>query len=566
MRDPNKPFVRNVDMLALGIGDLGYSIVSSTVATYIVSFGTMALIGVGQNFATLMAIAVGIAVIFDAISDPIVGYLSDRFKSGVFGKRHLFMIIGLIGMMGSAIAIWFVPYQSMSDIGIFFYFTVFLILIRSFNTMYFTPVGAFSVEISNNYDERTTIQAVRSVFYVIGMLLPVVLMGTFQNKYAGYYIGSELIIGGKTKELADMAAAAAGKDLTGAVYRKGQQLAGGYQVFALVATAVCVVTSIFLLASTWRYIKVMNKKQEQDELDSGLSPENNHNRATLLDMLKNFFSTFKVKEMRVIALGYAISMISATLIISLGFNVFTFTFQLATTQMYVLMGCLLAMTICCQPAWMVLAKKKTKQFAMMTGLIISLTGCILLFIAFFCRGQMNEALNSGNSAKSWGAALCLAPALMIAGAGTGVLYSMPMALVGDVVAIQSEVNKEAKVGTYAGVTTFAYKISQGITTTVSTALLSVIGFKTGEAVQTEEAAGRMGLILCIGVVVAVTLGIIIFSRLKLDKAKISAILNRDSDAMAVAMHGDLEAQAVASEDEVSSVAASENGQDEGAQD
>lgn len=185
-------------MLALGLGDLGYSLVSCTVATYIVSFGTMALPGVGKSFAALMGIATGIAVVCDAISDPIMGYVSDKFNSKIFGKRHLFMLIGLIGMMISALAVWFVPYRSLSDLGLFFYFTIFLVLLRTFNTMYYTPVGAFSVEISNDYNERTTVQAVRSVFYIVGMLLPVVIMGSFQNKYAGIYSSSgELLLNAK---------------------------------------------------------------------------------------------------------------------------------------------------------------------------------------------------------------------------------------------------------------------------------------------------------------------------------------------------------------------------------
>ena len=108
--------VSKLDMIALGLGDLGYSLVSCTVATYIVSFGTMALPGMGASFATLMGIAVGIAVICDAISDPIMGYISDHFNSKIFGKRHLFMLIGLLGMMATAIAVWYVPYQTLGTV------------------------------------------------------------------------------------------------------------------------------------------------------------------------------------------------------------------------------------------------------------------------------------------------------------------------------------------------------------------------------------------------------------------------------------------------------------------
>jgi len=575
-----------LDMIALGLGDLGYSLVSCTVATYIVSFGTMALPGVGASFATLMGIATGIAVVCDAISDPIMGYVSDKFKSKLFGRRHLFMLIGLIGMMISATAVWYVPYKSMSDVGIFLYFTLFLVLLRTFNTMYYTPVGAFSVEISNDYNERTTIQAVRSVFYIVGMLLPVVIMGAFQNRYAGIYadgtllinakdavtalysyasqngLNADVIFGGAAEAEKAQIAVDYIKSL-GLEFRKGQQVAQGYIDFSWVATAICVVTSAFLLLSTKRYIKILNEREELEEAErgaeqkikynmhnvreemenNGLTPTDKEVRAELRrkrkesgqmllgGVLRNFFSAFKVKELRIIAIGYVVAMMSATLIISLGFNVFTFTFDLKTTYMYVLMGLLLACTIGSQLVWGKIAKKKSKQFSMFTGLTISFIGCCLLFIAFLCRGSINEILRGDSPALG---VLILAPCLMIAGFGTGVLYSMPLALVGDVVVLEKERTGENRTGTFAGVMTFCYKAGQGIVTAVSTSLLTAVGFVSGEATQTEEASAGIGWILCVGVVVFVGAGMIIFSRLKLDKQKIAEILERDRKKAALA--------------------------------
>lgn len=569
--------VSKLDMIALGLGDLGYSLVSCTVATYIVSFGTMALPGLGANFATLMGIATGIAVVCDAISDPIMGYLSDKFKSKIFGRRHLFMLIGLIGMMISSIAVWCVPFRTLGTVGTFLYFTLFLILLRTFNTMYYTPVGAFSVEISNDYNERTTIQAVRSVFYIVGMLLPVVIMGAFQNRYAGIYdAGGNLLINAKDAvtalasyagqnnidisalyngvEAADKADVASSFiENLGFEFRKGQQVAQGYIDFSWVATAICVVTSAFLLLATKRYIKILNERENFDDdnqirynmqnvreemENNGLTPTDKEVRRELRKkreesgqvmlggVLRNFFSAFKVKEMRIIAIGYVVAMMSATLIISLGFNVFTFTFDLPTTYMYVLMGLLLACTIGSQLVWGKIAKKKSKQFSMFTGLSISFVGCCLLFIAFLCRGQINAILRGAHSILG---VLCLAPCLMIAGFGTGVLYSMPLALVGDVVVLEKEKTGENRTGTFAGVMTFCYKAGQGIVTAVSTSLLTTIGFVSGQAKQTEAASSGIGWILCVGVVVFVGAGMIIFSRLKLDKAKIAEIMEREKE-------------------------------------
>lgn len=560
--------VGKLDMIALGLGDLGYSLVSCTVATYIVSFGTMALPGMGEAFATLMGIAVGIAVIFDAISDPIMGFISDHFNSKIFGKRHLFMLVGLIGMMATAIAVWYVPFRALGTIGTFIWFTVFLILLRTFNTMYYTPIGAFSVEISTDYNERTTIQAVRSVFYIVGMLLPVVIMGSFQNKYAGYYNDLGTLVYQTKETLSEAEIVANG--LIGCEFRKGQQVAQGYIDFSWVATAVCVLTSAFMLLVTRRYVKILRVRDEKEAEEKGVDinapkvkftmeecrrelesegyegkltnrvvrqrlrkKREDAGQITLGGVLRNFFGTFKVKEMRIIAIGYVVAMMSATLIISLGFNVFTFTFDLETTQMYVLMAALLLMTIGCQPVWAKLAKKKSKQFSMFTGLIISFVGCVLLFIAFLCRGYINAILTdeTHGALYNWLGVVILAPSLMIAGAGTGVLYSMPLALVGDVVVIEKDKTGEDKTGTYAGVMTFCYKAGQGIVTAVSTALLTAVGYVSGAAEQTETASAGIGWILCIGVVVFVGAGMLIFSQLKLDKEKIAEILAKNNKEM-----------------------------------
>lgn len=281
-----------------------------------------------------------------------------------------------------------------------------------------------------------------------------------------------------------------------------------------------------------------NVREEMEK--RGLSPSDKEVRAELRKkreesgqirlggVLRNFFSAFAVKEMRIIAIGYVVAMMSATLIISLGFNVFTFTFKLETTYMYVLMGLLLACTIGSQLVWGKIAKKKSKQFSMFTGLAISFVGCCLLLTAFLCRKYVNALLLNSPVLGM----LCLAPALMIAGFGTGVLYSMPLALVGDVVVLEKEATGQDRTGTFAGVMTFCYKAGQGIVTAVSTSLLSAIGFVSGAAVQTQKASDGIGWILCVGVVLFVGVGMIIFSRLKLDKEKIAALLEKNKTATA----------------------------------
>lgn len=483
-----KPSVKSSHKLALGIGDFGYSLISCTVATYIMTFGTMA-VGVKGS---LMGIAIAIGTFFDAASDPIIGYISDNSRNRFFGKRHGFMLFGLIFLILVSIFIWSVP-NEISMMGQFLWFAVGLTLIRTFNTMYYTPMGAFSVEVSDDYNERTTIQAVRSIFYIIGMILPIIVMGVFQNRYTVYNEAGEVAI-------------------------RGQFFTQGYVDFSYVAASIAIVCAIYMFVMTFSNIPRIRAKQMKDE-------QSVQTRKKLKTVIVEFFHVLKNKDMRYIIFGYSTAMISATLIITLGFHVFTYTFTTTTTQMYTLMGGLLVMTIAGQPLWMVLSKKTDKKKTMMIGLIISFIGAFLLFLMFLMRKTLNNFVEN-----NFFNVIVMMPPLMIAGMGTGVLYSMPLALIGDVIAKNKKEQKGEKTGTYAGMMTLAYKTSQALTQLMAGVALDVIGFKEGSHQQTDRVASLLGWFLCIGIIIAVAAGIIIFSRLKLDKEEITKLLEEQQNA------------------------------------
>jgi Na+/melibiose symporter-like transporter len=73
--------------LAFGIG-------SSAEAICLYSFGLLSMLYYNQVLglnATLAGLAPTLALIFDAISDPLIGSISDRFKAKKWGRRHPFL-------------------------------------------------------------------------------------------------------------------------------------------------------------------------------------------------------------------------------------------------------------------------------------------------------------------------------------------------------------------------------------------------------------------------------------------------------------------------------------------
>ena len=118
--------------------------------------------------ASLAGIALFIALCFDAISDPVAGYISDASRSK-WGRRHPFMYAAAIPL---AVSFYFVftPPEGLSQWALFAWLTGFAILTRGAMTLYFVPHIALGAELSEDYEERTSIVSYRTAFSILGSL------------------------------------------------------------------------------------------------------------------------------------------------------------------------------------------------------------------------------------------------------------------------------------------------------------------------------------------------------------------------------------------------------------
>jgi GPH family glycoside/pentoside/hexuronide:cation symporter len=96
--------------------------------------------------------------IFDAVTDPIMGFISDNTKSK-WGRRRQYVFIGGILMGIAYIAMW----QIYKDNGVVFNFIYFLLWSLVFYlglTIFSVPYVAMGYEISEDFHERTQIMAI----------------------------------------------------------------------------------------------------------------------------------------------------------------------------------------------------------------------------------------------------------------------------------------------------------------------------------------------------------------------------------------------------------------------
>lgn len=138
------------------------------------AFNTLLLLFYSQILglpATVAAFALALSLVIDAISDPLVGGLSDNFRSRL-GRRHGFMLASIVPT-GLSIYALFQPPQDLSQTLLAAWMITFTVLTRLSFTFFSVPYAALAAELSEHYEERTTIMTYR---IALGWLVGVVFI------------------------------------------------------------------------------------------------------------------------------------------------------------------------------------------------------------------------------------------------------------------------------------------------------------------------------------------------------------------------------------------------------
>jgi glycoside/pentoside/hexuronide:cation symporter, GPH family len=161
--------------LAYGAGDLGPAITANISVFYLLFFFTnVAGIPAGLAGSILM-----ISKIWDGINDPLVGFLSDKTKSRRWGRRLPWMFYGAIPFGIFFLLQWIVPQfrtnHSDNIWPMFWYYVAIGVLSQSFYTVVNLPYTAMTPELTQDYDERTSLNSFRFTFSIGGSILSLIL-------------------------------------------------------------------------------------------------------------------------------------------------------------------------------------------------------------------------------------------------------------------------------------------------------------------------------------------------------------------------------------------------------
>ncbi|MGD8805997.1 MAG: MFS transporter, partial [Chloroflexota bacterium] len=157
---------------AYGLGDWGTSAATAARNLYWLFF----LVSVVGLNAELAGIIILIGRVWDSINDPLVGTLSDGLQSR-WGRRRPLILAGAIPFGITFFLLFYVPAWD-SDLALLIYYAVVYLLFDTVYTIVNVPYAAMLPELTEDYDERSSLAGWR---IAIAILASLVAVATFKS-------------------------------------------------------------------------------------------------------------------------------------------------------------------------------------------------------------------------------------------------------------------------------------------------------------------------------------------------------------------------------------------------
>lgn len=252
---------------------------------------------------TLIGTAIMLAMIADAITDPVVGITSDKWRSK-HGRRHPFLFVAPVPLAFAVYCIFNPPEsvalvaegaEGASQIGLFLWLSAWTILSRAFLTLYSVPHLALGGELSKDQHQRSQIFSANTVVgYVSGALFSFILWS--------YFFAGERV-----------------REMDGKLV-PGHLDAAAYGPAIFTACALIIIAIWWCAAGTYKYVPFLSKAAPDRE------------NLTFRIFVQQLISTLKNRNYLFLLLGYFFFMIASGIFDTLNVFVNTYFWELKTDQ------------------------------------------------------------------------------------------------------------------------------------------------------------------------------------------------------------------------------------------
>ena len=368
--------------------------------------------------------------IFDAITDPLMGFISDNTKSK-WGRRRQYVLVGGLIMGIAYIFMWQLFKEDTLEYNFWYFFLCSLVFYLGL-TIFSVPYVAMGYEMSDDFHERTSIMAIAQWIgqwaWVIAPLFWIIMYDP------EWFPSADVAV----RELA---------------------------IWVAIPCAVCAIVPALFIKS-------------KSTLDEDYEPLNSSNIGnSLVKILQSFVEAFKIKEFR--------KLCGATFLIFNAFNtVAALTFFVIVYKLFngdagasgiwvSMFGCVgaLGTTFIVIPSVAWLSKKFGKKKAFMLSQSISLIGYVMLYFLFV-------------PGKPW----LYMIALPFFSFGIGSLFTIMMSMTADVIDIDEVNSGKRREGIFGAIYWWMVKVGYGIAGALSGVIITVVGFNPDLATIDQQAA------------------------------------------------------------------------------
>jgi glycoside/pentoside/hexuronide:cation symporter, GPH family len=155
-----------IEKAAFGAGHLVNNLLPGALGVF--SFFLLTAFGMDPFLAGLLG---GLPRLFDALTDPIMGYISDNTVSR-YGRRRPYIFVGAILTGIMFIVLWQLDPEA-TQMYNFWYFLIFSMIYIAANTMFSAPLIGLGYEMTFDYNERTRLMGFsQTIGQIAWMVVP----------------------------------------------------------------------------------------------------------------------------------------------------------------------------------------------------------------------------------------------------------------------------------------------------------------------------------------------------------------------------------------------------------
>jgi GPH family glycoside/pentoside/hexuronide:cation symporter len=125
----------------------------------------------------VMGVVYGFSRFWDAISDPVAGYLSDRTRSRL-GRRRSWLLASVLPLAGGLLLMWSPP-ASLSGTPLVVWVGAGVFLYYTGTTIFQIPHESFGAELTTDHHDRTRVFAVKTAIATVGSLSAIGALAIF---------------------------------------------------------------------------------------------------------------------------------------------------------------------------------------------------------------------------------------------------------------------------------------------------------------------------------------------------------------------------------------------------